>query len=88
MNNQILRSSANWEDPLEEGMASTLVFLPGEPLGQRSLVGYSPRDRRELDTTEHLSAQTQQIKRKGTGVGVKNFKFSLWNSCLWPLIIH
>ena len=46
MNNQILPSSANWEDPLEEGMASTLVFLPGEPLGQRSLVGYSPRDRR------------------------------------------
>ena len=28
------------------------VFLPGEPHGERSLVGYSPRGRKELDTTE------------------------------------
>ena len=69
-------------------MATILVFLPGESLGQRSLEGYSPRGRKELDTTERLSAQTQQIKRTGTGVGVKNFKFSFWNLCLWPLIIH
>ena len=31
------------EDPLEKGVASTPVFLPGESHGQRSLVGYSPR---------------------------------------------
>jgi len=30
------------EDPLEEGLAPTPVFLPGESHGQRSLVGYSP----------------------------------------------
>ena len=30
------------EDPLEKGMATHLVFLPGEPHGQRSLEGYSP----------------------------------------------
>ena len=30
----------------------TPVFLPGESHGQRSLVGYSPRGRKELDTTE------------------------------------
>ena len=30
----------------------TPVFLPRESHGQRSLVGYSPRSRRELDTTE------------------------------------
>ena len=29
----------------------TLVFLPGESHGQRSLVGYSPGGRRESDTT-------------------------------------
>ena len=29
------------EDPLEEGMATTPVFLPGESHGQRSLAGYS-----------------------------------------------
>ena len=30
------------EDPLEEAMATTPVFLPGESLGQRSLAGCSP----------------------------------------------
>ena len=28
------------------------VFLPGESHGQRSMVGYSPWGRKELDTTE------------------------------------
>ena len=28
------------------------LFLPGESHGQRSLVGYSPQDLKELDTTE------------------------------------
>ena len=32
----------------------TPVFLPGESHGQRSLVSYSPRGRRESDTTERL----------------------------------
>ena len=31
----------------------TLVFLPGESHGQRSLVGYSPWGCKESDTTEH-----------------------------------
>ena len=30
----------------------TLVFLPGEPYGQRSLVGYSQQGCKELGTTE------------------------------------
>ena len=30
----------------------TLVFLPGESHGQRSLVGYSPWGQEELDRTE------------------------------------
>ena len=33
----------------------TPVFLPGEPPGQRSLVGYSSWGHRELDITERLS---------------------------------
>ena len=32
----------------------TPVFLPGKSHGQRSLVGYSPWDRKVLDTTERL----------------------------------
>ena len=34
--------SLGWEDPLEEGMGTHPVFLPGESHGQRNLVGYSP----------------------------------------------
>jgi len=33
----------------------TPVFLPGEFLGQRSLVGYSPWGPEELDMNERLS---------------------------------
>ena len=41
------------EDPLEDDMATTLVFLPGGGShGQRSLVGYSPWSREESDTTK------------------------------------
>ena len=32
----------------------TLIFLPGESQGQRSLAGYSPWGLKELDTTERL----------------------------------
>ena len=45
------------EDPMEEGMATTLVFLPRESHGQRSLVGYSPWDCKELDTIEQLTME-------------------------------
>ena len=38
-----------WKDPLEGGMATTPVSLPGKSRGQRSLGG--PQRRRELDTT-------------------------------------
>ena len=34
------------------------VFLPRKSLGQRSLEGYSPRGRKELDTTEQPSMHT------------------------------
>ena len=33
----------------------TPVLLPRESHGQRSLAGYSPRGRKELDATERLS---------------------------------
>ena len=40
----------------------TPVLLPGEPHGLRSLVGYSPQGRKELDMTErlHLATKHQQ----------------------------
>ena len=36
----------------------TPVFLPGKSNGQKSLVGYSPWDRKELNTTEETSMQS------------------------------
>ena len=36
----------------------TAVFLPGESHGQRSLVGYSPWDHKELDTTQWPNTHT------------------------------
>ena len=42
--------SLGWEDPLEEGKATTLVFWPGEFHGLYSLWGC-----KELDTTEQIS---------------------------------
>ena len=41
--------------PWRRAWLPTPVFLPGESPGRRSLVGYSPRDHKESDTTEQLS---------------------------------
>jgi len=38
----------------------TPVFLPGKSLGQKSLVGYSPRGHKVLGMTERLSAHTRR----------------------------
>ena len=44
------------------------VFLPGKSHGQRSLVGYSPRDRRESDTAEHAHMCTHTGKPQCTSI--------------------
>ena len=44
--------SLGWEDPLEEGMDPHQYSCLENPHEQRNLVGYSPWDRKELDTTE------------------------------------
>ena len=44
--------SLGWEDPLKKEWLLTPVFLSGEFHGQRSLVGYSPWGRKELDKAE------------------------------------
>ena len=40
------------EKPLEEGVATYSSILAGKSPGHRSLVGYSPWARKELDMTE------------------------------------
>ena len=42
-------------------MATHPVFLPGEAHGQRSLVGYGPWGRTELDTTEGAQHAHQRL---------------------------
>ena len=44
--------SLGQEDPLERKWQPTPVLLPGKSHGWRSLLGYSPWGRKELDTTE------------------------------------
>ena len=43
------------ENPLEKEVATTPVFLPGKSHGHRSLEGYSPWGRKELDMVEQLT---------------------------------
>ena len=50
--------SLGQEDPWRREWQPTLVFLPGELHGQRSLVDYSPVGHKELDMTEQLSTHT------------------------------
>ena len=52
---------------------TTPVFLPGESHGWRSLVGYSPRGRKESDTTEWLHF---------------HFHFHLTRSKLWLPVVY
>ena len=48
--------------PWRQEWLPTPVFLPRESHEQRSLAGYSPRDRKESDTTEQLSMHTCMSK--------------------------
>ena len=57
--------------PWEEEMATTLVFLPEKPHGQRSLVRYSPVGHKELDMTEQLSAHTLDYQCKVVNLKVE-----------------
>ena len=52
-----LPASARCPHCVERKWQPTVVFLPGESHGQRSLAGYGSWGRRELDTTEQRSVQ-------------------------------
>ena len=65
----MLLKSWVWKIPWRRKWQPTIVFLPGKPPGQRSLVGYSPSGHKEFDTTEQLSKhmQTQVVCRDTLG---------------------
>ena len=58
--------SLGQEDPLEKEMATHSRTLAGKFHGQRSLVGYSPRDRKESDMTEQLHQKKTNTKTNFT----------------------
>ena len=59
-------------------------FCLGNPLKQRSLVGYSPRGHKELDTTEQLSANTHSHTHTHTQIYItKVFFYKTRNSSLF-----
>ena len=58
--------SLGQEDSLEEEIATTPVFLPGESQGQRSLAGYSPKDGKESDT---MQQPHKGVGHQGINVG-------------------
>ena len=47
-----------------EPWRATPVFLPGKSHGQRSLAGYSPWGRKELDMTEHEASLPYNLVRQ------------------------
>ena len=49
---EIQVQSLGWEDPLEKGMATTAVFLPGESPWTEEPAGCSPWGHKESDTTD------------------------------------
>ena len=63
---------------LEKDMHPTLVFLPGESHGQRSLEGYSPQGREESDTTERLHFFTFNLSPPLFSVFDLQLSFSHW----------
>ena len=54
--------SLGWEDLLEKEMATHSSVLAWKIHGQRSLLGYSPWGRKELDTTERLHFTSKKNK--------------------------
>ena len=54
--------SWDWKIPWGKKQQQIPVFLPGKFHGQRSLRGYSPRDRKESDMTEWLNKTEIALK--------------------------
>ena len=79
--------SLGQENPLEEERATHSSILAWKSHGQSSLVGYSPKGRKESDTTEQLSMHSHRIKHMGVFNLLRNslfYTYFLSNLC-WNL---
>ena len=70
--------------PWRRKWQTTPVLLPGKLHGQRSLVGYSPWDRKESDMTERLHFLSLQAEKSST----RNMKITKWKTSLAKANIH
>ena len=68
--------------PLEKGVTAHSIFLPGESQGQRSLVGYRPKGRKESDTTERLITQHEHTAGLGHNIPLRS---NLWATPADPM---
>ena len=75
--------SLGQEDPLEKEMATHSSILAWKIHGQRSLVGYSPWGRKELDTAERLHLVTWLSR-----LGIQGTRFNRLSSCESWLCSH
>ena len=64
--------SLGWEDALEEGMVTHSVSLLEQFHGQRTLTGYSPRSRKQLDRTEQRTLSRSKRIAVYLVVGLKH----------------
>ena len=65
-----------WKIPWRRKWQPTPVFLPGESQGQRSLVGYSPRGHKELDSSAHTHTHTHTHR-------LKSAKYTVLTRMFW-----
>ena len=67
--------SLGQEDLLEKEMATHPIIWPGKSHGRRTLVGYSPWGRKELDTTErlHLPSLHTMLLPQSNSINVTDF---------------
>ena len=73
----------NWvgKIPWRRKWQSTPVFLPGESNERKSLVGYSPRGHKELDTTEGVHFTKQ--RNYGTSLVAQRLRVCLVMQGTW-----
>ena len=64
--------------PWRRAWQPTLLFLPGESQGQRSLAGYSPWGCKESDTTEATEHTHMQTNKEGRCSWTSTLKVRSW----------
>ena len=75
--------SLGWEDPLEEEMQHTPVFLPGKFHGQRNLVGYSPWGCKEHGSTWHPHFKLLLQEEGPLPVPKSGLLSNIWKWIVW-----